>query len=85
MSDNTILDLSVRLPIIPLLPSGLSYIRDPHSVFRTDIYLNTARQFRWSALFDHVAIFHPGYVEAFMEAGHPGAFLLPWAVRRELF
>src|SRR5229473_3611606 len=69
----------------PLLPSDLVTSEIPTVCFRTDIYLSTSRQFRWSALFDHVAIFHPGYVKAFIEAGHPGAFLLPWAVRRELF
>src|SRR5216683_1210334 len=69
----------------PLLPSDLVTSEIPTVCFRTDIYLHTSRQFRWSSLFDHVAIFHPGYVKAFIEAGHPGAFLLPWAVRRELF
>ncbi len=69
----------------PLLPSDLVTSEIPTVCFRTDIYLSTSRQFRWSSLYDHVAIFHPGYVKAFIEAGHPGAFLLPWAVRRELF
>jgi hypothetical protein len=32
-----------------------------------------------------VAVFHPGYAERFAGAGHPGAFLLPHAVRREFF
>jgi len=69
----------------PLLPSDLTKSAIPTVCFRADTYLNTSRQFRWSTLFDHVAIFHPEYVEAFKETGHSGAFLLPWAVRRELF
>src|SRR5882762_757043 len=31
------------------------------------------------------AVFHPGYEERFKRAGHPGAFLLPHAVRKDLF
>src|SRR5260370_36591210 len=40
---------------------------------------------RWSSLFDHVAVFHSGYETLFQKHGHPGAFLLPHAVRREFF
>jgi glycosyltransferase involved in cell wall biosynthesis len=40
---------------------------------------------RSSGVFDHVAVFHPGYAERFAAAGHPGAFLLPHAVRKEFF
>jgi len=38
-----------------------------------------------SAVFDHAVVFHPGYRERFARAGHPGAFLLPHAVRRAFF
>jgi hypothetical protein len=34
-------------------------------------------------VFDYAAVFHPGYVQRFNEGGHPGAFLLPHAARRE--
>jgi hypothetical protein len=40
---------------------------------------------RWASLFDHVSVCHPGYDETFRRGGHPGAFLLAHAVRRELF
>jgi hypothetical protein len=36
-------------------------------------------------VFDHVAVFHPGYEGRFARAGHAGAFLLPHAVRRNFF
>ena len=68
-----------------LMPNGLATSEIPTVCFRTDIYTYTSRQMRWSSLFDHVAIFHPGYPELFHTAGHLGAFLLPWAVRREFF
>jgi hypothetical protein len=44
----------------------------------------TKRRIRWSAVFDHAAVFDPGYEERFRRAGHPGAFLLPHAVRKDL-
>jgi Glycosyl transferases group 1 len=69
----------------PLLPSDLVKSEIPTVCFRTDVYLYTSRQFRWSTLFDHAAIFHPGYEDAFRKAGHAGALLLPWAIRRDLF
>jgi hypothetical protein len=69
----------------PLLPWGLAASEIPTVCFRTDIYTFTRRQMRWSSLFDHVAVFHPGYEKLFHEAGHLGAFVLPWAIRREFF
>jgi spore maturation protein CgeB len=53
--------------------------------FHPDTHAFTDRRIRWSVVFDDVAVFHPGYVERFARAGHPGAFLLPHAIRRELF
>lgn len=69
----------------PLLPQGLERTAIPTICFQVDTYVFTEQRFRWSALFDHVAVFHPGYAEKFRERGHPGAFLLPHAVRRNLY
>lgn len=69
----------------PLLPQGLERTTIPTICFQVDTYAFTEQRFRWSALFDHVAVFHPGYAERFRERGHPGAFLLPHAVRRNLY
>jgi len=70
---------------LPLLPRGLEKSRVPTVCFHADTYAYTKRRIRWSYLFDHVAVFHPGYAEIFAGAGHPGAFMLPHAVRREFF
>jgi glycosyltransferase involved in cell wall biosynthesis len=69
----------------PLFPIGLERCEVPTVCFHPDTYAFTERRIRWSAPFDHVAVFHPGYVERFARKGHPGAFLLPHAVRREFF
>jgi len=70
---------------LPLLPQGLEKAEIPTVCFQADTYAFTGKRIRWSYLFDHVAVFHPGYDRLFARAGHPGAFLLPHAVRRELF
>jgi hypothetical protein len=69
----------------PLLPIGLEHAEIPTVCFHPDTYAFTSRRIHWSALFDHVAVFHPGYVERFAAAGHRGAFLLPHAVQRTFF
>ena len=69
----------------PLLPEGLSTSDIPTVCFQVDTYAFTKRRMLWSSLFDHVAVFHPGYEELFQRKGHPGAFLLPHAVRRDFF
>lgn len=70
---------------LPLLPKGLHNSPIPTVCFHPDTYAFTRRRIRWSYLFDHVAVFHPGYEQLFAQAGHPGAFLLPHAVRREFY
>ena len=69
----------------PLLPIGLERSEIPTVCFHPDTYAFTERRIQWSALFDHVAVFHPGYASRFANSGHPGAFLLPHAVRRTFF
>jgi hypothetical protein len=69
----------------PLLPEGLNRSEIPTVSFQVDTYAFTKRRMHWSSIFDHVAVFHPGYDTLFREKGHPGAFLLPHAVRREFF
>jgi hypothetical protein len=70
---------------LPLLPEGLTRSVAPTVCFHPDTYAFPERRLRWSFLFDHVAVFHPGYETLFQQGGHPGAFLLPHAVRREFF
>jgi hypothetical protein len=70
---------------LPLLPQGLEKSEIPTVCFHADTYAFTRKRIRWSYLFDHVAVFHPGYDRLFARAGHPGVFLLPYAVRREFF
>ena len=69
----------------PLLPNGLVDSEIPTVCFQVDTYAFTKRRMRWSSLFDHVAVFHPGYEELLGRHGHGGAFLLPHAVRRDLY
>ena len=71
--------------VFPLLPKGLVHSEIPTVCFQVDTYTYTERRMRWSSLFDHVAVFHPGYEERFRQGGHPGAFLLPHAVSRKSF
>jgi Glycosyl transferases group 1 len=70
---------------LPLLPQGLEKSEIPTVCFHPDTYAFTRKRVRWSYLFDHVAVFHPGYEKIFRKAGHPGAFVLPHAIRRELY
>jgi len=69
----------------PLFPIGLERSEIPTVCFHPDTYAFTARRIRWSSVFDHAVVFHPGYQDQFALAGHPGAFLLPHAVRRAFF
>jgi hypothetical protein len=69
----------------PLFPTGMEASPLPTVCFHADTYAFTRRRIRWSSVFDHAAVFHPGFPERFAAAGHPGAFLLPHAVRREFF
>lgn len=69
----------------PLFPIDLEKSEIPTICFHPDTYAFTQRRIRWSMVFDHAAVFHPGYVEQFAAAGHSGAFLLPHAVRSDFF
>jgi len=69
----------------PLLPEGLAESDIPTAHFDVDTYVASARRMRWASLFDLVSVCHPRYDELFRRKGHPGAFLLPHAVRRDLF
>lgn len=69
----------------PFLPEGLLEAEVPTVTFQVDTYSIPEHRKLWSALFDHAAVFHPGYEVRFREGGHPGAFLHPHAVNREIF
>ena len=49
----------------PLFPIGLERAEIPTVCFHPDIYTFTERRIRWSSVFDHAAVFHPGYEERF--------------------
>jgi len=68
-----------------ILPEGLVESEIPTVYFDVDTYAFTRRRMRWASLFDHVAVFHPGYEQLFRRSGHRGAFLHPHAVCREFF
>jgi len=70
---------------VPFLPWGLADVDIPTACFQVDTYAYTRRRISWSMLFDLVLVFHPGYDLEFLEAGHPGARLMPHAVEAQLF
>jgi hypothetical protein len=67
------------------LPQGLEKIEIPTACFQIDTYAYTRRRIRWSMLFDHPIVFHPGYEEQFRKAGHRGVVTIYHAASRELF
>jgi len=69
----------------PLLPQGLVDIDIPTACLQIDTYAYTERRIRWSMLFDHPIVFHPGYQELFERAGHPGVVTFYHAACRDLF
>lgn len=69
----------------PLLPQGLTEIDIPTACLQIDTYAYTKRRIRWSMLFDHPIVFHPGYQKQFEQAGHPGVITFYHAACRGLF
>jgi hypothetical protein len=69
----------------PLLPQGLTTIDIPTACLQIDTYAYTERRIRWSMLFDHPIVYHPGYQAQFERAGHPGVITLYHAACRDLF
>jgi hypothetical protein len=70
---------------LPLMPQGLADIDIPTACLHIDTYAYTDRRIRWSMLFDHPIVYHPGYQARFERAGHPGAITFYHAACRELF
>lgn len=69
----------------PLLPQGLAEVDIPTACFQIDTYAFTKHRIRWSMLFDHPIVFHPGYQELFQRAGHPGVLTMYHAAALDLF
>src|SRR6202035_2206659 len=69
----------------PAMPKGLEKIDIPTACFQIDTYAYTGRRIRWSMLFDHPIVFHPGYEARFRKAGHPGVMTMYHAASREFF
>ena len=69
----------------PLLPRGLTTTDIPTVCLEFDTYAFTERRIRWSMLFDHVIVYHPGYKERFERAGHPSVTTFYHAACRDLF
>lgn len=64
------------------LPRGIETVDATTACFQIDTFTGLERRVRWSAMYDHVFVFHPGYETRF---DHPGAHLLAHAADRELF
>jgi hypothetical protein len=69
----------------PLLPQGLTELNIPTACFQIDTYAFTKHRIRWSMLFDHPIVFHPGCQEQFQRAGHSGLITIYHAAARDLF
>ncbi len=69
----------------PILPHGLAEIDIPTACLQIDTYAYTDRRIKWSMLFDYPIVYHPGYRERFLQAGHPGAVEFFHAADRKLF
>jgi hypothetical protein len=68
-----------------VLPRGLEKIEIPTACFQIDTYSYTKRRIRWSMLFDHPIVFHPGYEGQFRKAGHYGAITIYHSASLDLF
>ena len=70
----------------PILPEGLLHSEIPTVYFDVDTYTYTHRRMRWDALFDHVAIFHPGYDDSFAVQDIPvhSCFRTPFAANSSM-
>ena len=69
----------------PLLPWGLTEVDVPTVIFHTDPYGFTHHRVRWSNLFDHVVLLHPGFEDRYRAAGNPKLMTLTHAVDAEIF
>ncbi len=69
----------------PLLPWGLTDLDIPTAIFHSDAYAFPHRRVRWSMLFDHVFLLHPGFEESYRNDGHPRPLSLAHAVEQDLF
>jgi hypothetical protein len=69
----------------PILPHGLAEIDIPTACLQIDTYAYTQRRIKWSMLFDYPIVYHPGYRERFLQAGHLGAVEFFHAADRKLF
>jgi hypothetical protein len=70
---------------LSLLPWGLDKIDVPTACFHFDPYAYLHRRVRWAMLFDYVCLFHPGFEDAFRQAGHSNPVTIPHAVDAEFF
>jgi len=70
---------------LPLLPSSLTEVDVPTVCFQVDTYSYTEHRIRWSMLFDHNFLFHPGFEQRFRQAGHPSAIAMSHAIDAGLF
>src|SRR5947209_5930168 len=62
------------------MPRWLSGSQNPTICFQIDVFSKPQWRALWSALFDYVVIFHPGYEKYFEKFGHSGVVVLPHAV-----
>ena len=67
------------------LPEGLTEVDIPTLMLQQDTYAYTHRRVRWSTLFDYVVLFHAGFEEQFLAAGHSRVLTMPWAILAERY
>jgi Glycosyl transferases group 1 len=78
-------DLILHETGAPGLPRGLHQVSIPTALLDIDTFGWTFFRLQWALLFDYVFTWHPCYVRAFEEAGHPRVFVLPHAVDAAIF
>jgi len=67
-------------PSETILPRDLTQSQTATACFQIDVFSKPDWKALWSALFDYVFVFHPGFERYFAKYGHSRIFLLPHAV-----
>jgi hypothetical protein len=77
--------LIIQAELDPLLPWGLDKVDVPTACIFSDPYAYLHRRLKWAMLFDTVLLRHPGFEDAFRQAGHNNPVTMPHAVDAEYF
>jgi hypothetical protein len=63
-----------------MIPEDLAQSETRTACFQIDVFSKPDWKAFWSALFDYVFVFHPGFDRYFAKHGHSRVFLLPHAI-----